>query len=120
MSEFRIVLAIILGLITFAMIRFFPAEVLIWGVVVILNMINLFVTFINLWQARANDRRFLHAGWLGSISVCIGFALMIFFGFIWENRWGVLVVSVPYICGGVVTIITTMIYWQIHRIQKKS
>jgi hypothetical protein len=69
MNELSIVILIVAGLIGVTFVRQLPFYTIFRGIVVILNLMNLVITGINLWQARAQDKRFLYAGYLGLIQL---------------------------------------------------
>lgn len=110
MSELRLVLAIVIIVILVALVQSLPVAYIFYGILGALNVINVVVTYINIWQARKCDPRFLHAGWLGLISLLVGLALFAlfraFFGFGYLSVLGAL----PFVWGGIATIAATGLF----------
>lgn len=109
MGEFRIAIALLLILIGIGLVRILPPYWLVWGVVFVINLMNLLVSAINIWQAWKQDKRFLHAGWLGAISVAVGVGLTVFF--IWFGAEPLIaeLCGLPWVAGGVFVLVLVAI-----------
>lgn len=109
MGEFRIVFALLLILIGLGLVRIVPPYYLIWGLVVVLNLIQVVVLLINIWQAWKRDKRFLHGAWLGFISVLVGLGLMSFFSWFGSGLSMALLCGGPWLAGGVFVMILSAV-----------
>jgi len=109
MGEFRIVFALLLILLGLGMVRMVPPFWLIWGLVILLNLIQLMVLVINLWQAWKQDKRFLHAGWLGAISVMVGCGLLVFFNWFGSDVGMAWLSGGPWVVGGVFVMVLSAV-----------
>jgi len=118
MSELGIVVMIVNVLVGFAAVATMPPIAFVYGIVGLLNAINVIVAYINIWQAWKNDLRFLHAGWLGLIGVLVGLAL---FGlFMVLSGWGMitLLASLPFIWGGIASIAAALLFGLVRRTRR--
>lgn len=110
MSELAVVLVLIAVVAVFAWMRTMDAAMTVWIVIGLLNLINLAVTYINLWQAWNRDRRFLSPWWLGLISCLVGAVMLAVFGLLMGSASFALWTGLPYLAGGLVVLVATAVF----------
>jgi|GEM_PF-2731014 len=109
MGELRIVVLLVVIVACFGLVHLIPPDLLVWSLIGLFNLINLAVTAINLWQAWVQDKRFLHAAWLGTIALLLGVALLLFFIWFGQSALMVSLAGIPWVAGGVLVLVLSAI-----------
>ena len=83
MTEFTLVLLIITVLVGLPLAgKLIPPNIVIILVLSVMNLINVFVMVINLWQAIKRDQRFMNPIHLSTIVFLVGVCLLVLFGLV--------------------------------------
>jgi len=105
MSEIRLIVVLLICIVcASAAGQVLPAQVIAVGFLAISNVINLGIGIINIIQAIKRDGRFLHAGYLGLITMGIGALLLLLFGSLLGAHPYTYWAAVPYFVSGLLTL----------------
>lgn len=106
MIEILLILLIIAAALLLPWIGGWDPELLLLVISVILNLINLAMTVINIFQSLRKDPRFLNGALLGGVQVLIGLGLLALFRFTLGGRPETWACSLPFIAGGTIALLS--------------
>lgn len=114
MTEFTIVFLIISLLVGVPLAgKLIPPHIVIILVLSVMNLINVFVMVINLWQAIKRDQRFMNPIHLSTIVFLVGVCLLVLFGLVMGNQAYTYIVSIPFIASGLLTFCVSLLWMAI-------